>query len=646
MSNKFEPLVSIIVPVYNAEKYLKECVDSLLGQSYKNLEILLIDDHSTDESWKICQRYAKRHKNITSYQTEKNSGSPLEGRRIGVKKAKGEWITFIDNDDYVKKDYIKHLVEGTEQGKYDISVTGHSLLHEDGSVEDFNWKNYSQTTTERLNEFYRHFIRGYYHTDPTDTVGQNLVRAEVAKKTNLDDLPSNIYAEDTVMALSFLANSKNGVNFVDHHDFLWRQLQGSGSHGGFYKRADRDAFYDACEKIFSRNDVKRVLDENISKISVIVPIYNVEKHLKRCLDSILNQTYKNLEIILVDDKTPDNSGKIADEYAKKDSRVKVIHKQKNQGLNMARATGFDVSTGTYVMFVDSDDAIARDCIEFALRAIVKNKAEFSKFNVLSFSDDKNLPPKMSSVDEVGEEKVITGKKDLYRSRFYNKTVGISRVTVWGGLYPRDAVQKIDWSKANYRQHEDMYWTMQFLEHVNKGVFTSRVGYFYRIDENNGMVLSKSLTGNMYNETPIGYLEFAKDYLNELERYNKKYDLEMDDEIKKFIAWQWSDRLFRLSKAEMLTSENNFEYLPHAIEAVINNYQDAKNTIASQQKSIEALNKEKNDLSDDIDKLRKENYRLKKERAYLQDQLYALSSVKRASLRVLSKAKRKIRSMIK
>ena len=355
MKKTFEPLVTCIIPVYNAEKYLGECVDSLLRQSYKKLEIILVDDHSTDSSWVVCQEYADTHENIIAVQTDKNSGTPLEGRRLGIKYASGEWITFMDNDDYVKKDYIKHLVEGTDNGRYDISVTGHSRLYNDGTVEEFKWPNFSQTTVERLNEFYEHFMTGDYHVAPADTVGQNLVRAGVVKKTDLSGLKNDIYAEDTIMALSFLANSKNGVNFVDYHDFVWRQLVGSGSHGGFYRRADRNAFYDACVSIFSRADIKKVLNSDIGKISVIVPIYNVEKYVSRCIDSILSQTYTNIEVVLVDDKTPDGSGKIADTYAEKDGRVKVIHKKENEGLNMARASGFKLSTGRYVMFVDSDD---------------------------------------------------------------------------------------------------------------------------------------------------------------------------------------------------------------------------------------------------------------------------------------------------
>ncbi|HCI64916.1 MAG TPA: glycosyl transferase, partial [Clostridiales bacterium] len=103
-------------------------------------------------------------------------------------------------------------------------------------------------------------------------------------------------------------------------------------------------------------------------ISVIVPVYRVEAFLPRCLDSIRGQTYKNLEIILVDDGSPDNCGKICDEYAEMDSRIRVIHK-KNGGLSSARNAGLDVAVGDYIGFVDSDDWIAPEMYETLLGAI-------------------------------------------------------------------------------------------------------------------------------------------------------------------------------------------------------------------------------------------------------------------------------------
>ena len=111
-------------------------------------------------------------------------------------------------------------------------------------------------------------------------------------------------------------------------------------------------------------------------ISIIVPVYKVEPYLRRCVDSILNQTYRNLEVILVDDGSPDNCGSICDAYAKQDSRVKVIHKE-NGGLSSARNAGLDVMSGAYVGFVDSDDWIEPHMYESLLKLMEKFDAQMA-----------------------------------------------------------------------------------------------------------------------------------------------------------------------------------------------------------------------------------------------------------------------------
>ncbi|HRN45787.1 MAG TPA: glycosyltransferase family 2 protein, partial [Flavobacterium sp.] len=118
----------------------------------------------------------------------------------------------------------------------------------------------------------------------------------------------------------------------------------------------------------SDNEKKYIDFMRNTKVSIIIPIYNVEKYLEECIDSAINQTYSNLEIILVDDKSPDSSGKISDKYAKKDDRIKVIHKRNNGGLSAARNTGIKYSTGDLLMFVDSDDILHRDAV-----SILSNK---------------------------------------------------------------------------------------------------------------------------------------------------------------------------------------------------------------------------------------------------------------------------------
>ena len=124
-----------------------------------------------------------------------------------------------------------------------------------------------------------------------------------------------------------------------------------------------------------------------SKISVIIPVYNVEEYLDKCVTSVLNQTYKNLEIILVDDGSPDNCPKMCDEWAKKDKRIKVVHK-KNGGLSDARNSGIEVCTGEYIGFVDSDDYIDKQMYKELLKRIESTNSDMVMCGINCVNDGK------------------------------------------------------------------------------------------------------------------------------------------------------------------------------------------------------------------------------------------------------------------
>ncbi|MFZ2560584.1 MAG: glycosyltransferase family 2 protein [Candidatus Nanoperiomorbaceae bacterium] len=384
MSKDFHPLVSVIVPVYNAENYLNQAVTSLLNQTYHNLEIILVDDRSTDSSLAMCKNFALRDSRVRVLQTAKNSGGPLRGRVIGLRRAKGEWITSMDCDDFVDSTYVEHLLKTTKNGQYDIAVTGHTKVWDDGRREPFKWQNFHQTTSERLAEFYLNYIRStpdniQFWFNPADTFGQNLINSSVVKRAlangDFDDLPNNVWAEDTLMAAILIANSRKGVNFIDYHDFNWRQREGSGSHGGFSMRADQKCFYKKMDEIFATNYDKFKLSKQMPLVSVIIPIYNVERYLNECVDSVLNQTYRNLEIILVDDKSPGLSGKMADNYAKKDNRVRVIHKPQNEGVFSTRIAGMKVMSGDYFTSIDSDDYMGHEYIANLVSHLITTSAD-------------------------------------------------------------------------------------------------------------------------------------------------------------------------------------------------------------------------------------------------------------------------------
>ena len=170
---------------------------------------------------------------------------------------------------------------------------------------------------------------------------------------------------------------------------------------------------------------------NTIKISVIVPIYNVEPYLAKCIDSILNQTYKDFELLLVDDGSPDNCPAICDEYAKKDSRITVIHKQ-NGGLSDARNAALEIAKGEFVTFVDSDDFIAPNALQLLMEAAVENNSDVVISTKFECFTDK-IVCKCSEI----EESIVVDSENALELIFCNNT----RWEAWGTLYKRDLFKK-------------------------------------------------------------------------------------------------------------------------------------------------------------------------------------------------------------
>lgn len=168
-------------------------------------------------------------------------------------------------------------------------------------------------------------------------------------------------------------------------------------------------------------------------VSIIVPIYNVEAYLARCIDSIIFQSYDNLEIILVDDGSPDNCGKICDEYSAKDSRICVIHK-KNAGVGYARNSGLEKCTGDYIMFVDPDDYLRNDCVEILYHRIISDNSDIAISNYAKTYDDGKS---REGNCKCFEETVVSRHGLLEKFSLH-----CIYVTVWGKLYKRHIFENI------------------------------------------------------------------------------------------------------------------------------------------------------------------------------------------------------------
>lgn len=193
-------------------------------------------------------------------------------------------------------------------------------------------------------------------------------------------------------------------------------------------------------------------------ISIIVPIYDVEKYLNRCILSILNQTYKNFELILVDDGSNDQCPEICDGWAKKDGRIKVIHK-KNGGLSDARNAGIKVASGEYIAFVDSDDWISEFYLEYLWRALVESNCDIVECEITRVSEN------VSGGDDSIKKYEKTNIYDTEKALEYLITDQCFHQYVWNKLYKCSVIQGILFEKG--KTNEDEFWTYQIFGNAKK-----------------------------------------------------------------------------------------------------------------------------------------------------------------------------------
>ena len=243
----------------------------------------------------------------------------------------------------------------------------------------------------------------------------------------------------------------------------------------------------------------------IPKISIIVPVYNVESYLPRCIDSILAQTYTDFELILVDDGSPDNSGAICDEYAAKDSRIRVIHKE-NGGVSSARNTGLDFASGKYISFVDSDDVVHPQMYEILLSVLQNTQSGFSACSVQKIPEnynfsvfDTHLTP--NSHEFYSSKEVI----NQYIYRFYGKLTAY----IYNKLYRKELFDHLRFD-TKYSIYEDEMVALELIESAQSIVYVPLNLYYYR--QTSGSLMRKSFDSRLL--LTFTSLQHMIDFMNE------------------------------------------------------------------------------------------------------------------------------------
>lgn len=272
-------------------------------------------------------------------------------------------------------------------------------------------------------------------------------------------------------------------------------------------------------------------------ISIIVPVYKVEEYLDRCVESLVNQTYTNLEIILVDDGSPDNSGKLCDEWALKDKRIKVIHKE-NSGVSSARNIGIDNAKGEYIGFVDSDDYVSSKMYEFLINSYDKD----TDYVCCDFTRDGTFD----------ENNIIDSNCNIYELIKY---IYPWHGGVWTGLYKKEILNQLRFDK-DYYFGEDLIFLISYLIKCN---YIKRINnkLYYYYENINSVTKQKEYNKLMTNEYNY-YLSIKKSYKILENKFNDKY-------IGNYINYMLS--VFKIFKFN-----NNFKYFKKEVIIELEKYE--------------------------------------------------------------------------
>lgn len=520
------PSVSIVVPIYNVEKYLKQCLDSIISQTLKDIEIILVNDGSKDGSLKIIKDYAARDNRIKV--VDKANTGYGNSMNIGLSKATGKFIGIVESDDYIEPDMFETLYNLAVRDKLDVARS-----------EFFYYTSKEEKNTPSKTDFVVH-DRVYPPRDNVSVFYQqpsiwaNLYSRSFLEKNRIEFLetPGASY-QDTSFSFKVYASAKRfemiskplyhyridggSSSFqkttkvfciCDEYEEIWRwtienklykeycrlipHLQLNGYKWN-YNRLESPydmRFFEKWSEEFKEIDsqgnlplsdfspedqaiIGRILSgkppvkNNQPLLTVVIPVYNVEKYLRKCLDSVVNQTFKRLKIICVNDGSTDSSLDILKEYASADPRIEIIDK-KNGGQSSARNAGLQITKTDYVAFVDSDDWIEPDTYQMTMSHVEDSDIVLFGTNVVgdAIMDKRESDTEYYRVKYAGRQKLT----DPIRLNM--------DVSVWNKIYRTDIINSINLRYPEGMLYEDYYFFWNYILRCEYAYFVTDKKYNY------------------------------------------------------------------------------------------------------------------------------------------------------------------------
>ena len=306
-------------------------------------------------------------------------------------------------------------------------------------------------------------------------------------------------------------------------------------------------------------------------VSIIIPIYKVEPYIVRCIESVLHQTYQEIEIILVDDGSPDNCPKICDEYSKKDKRILVIH-QENRGLPEARRSGYLASTGDYIFFVDSDDYITSDCIEILVRHAINSQVDIVVAGIYNVEDKELISIPRAKPGYYNKERI----NDLLKTNFLydiNTFTASYPLYAWGKLIRKSLLEGYFEVSTQFRYWEDIPSTFFLMKKTQSLEIIREKIYYYVIHSN--QITKKPLEHIWHYYVDVwNYL-----YLNDKDHYLKvqlpqriwwTILFSLNNIVKQKLGYNYFKKIFKLTRETEIVTKNIKEKEKLNIEGLTNN----------------------------------------------------------------------------
>ncbi len=533
---EFKPKVTVVIPVYNGSNFMKVAIDSAIAQTYDNKEILVINDGSTDngETEKIALSYGNKIRYI-----KKENGGVATALNLAIKEMKGEYLSWLSHDDMYKPFKLEKQVEVLNklQDKNTIIFSNVELIDERGDI--FCTTNYSNLLT------HEELCQGIYPVIKGTVNGCSmLISKECFNKVGLfnENLKtSNDYEmwlrlfkefncyliEEPLIQYRIHKNQDTTKSpyTLKEANKLWvdiinnlteKEIEGWGFEPfNVYMDLYFQMYYSKYNEAYpvAYKKAKEIYDKSNPKVSIIMPCYNAEKYIEKAVQSVLDQTYRNFELIIIDDDSTDKTWEIIKQYAKKDFRVICTRKTENEkGISKSMNKGIEMARGKYITRMDSDDIIIPEKIFRQVQFLDKNE----EYGVCSVN--------IAMMDNLG---------NIYNENVYPEQKVPSEWTfLWTNpvpnapcMYRTNIIKDNNITFSNLRTAED-YDFLEKLITKTKVYMINLPLYYYRYNE-------KSTYNKNRTETFKNSLNISKRYYMEVTKKNAP-------DFYKFLTWFYTN----------------------------------------------------------------------------------------------------------